>query len=55
MRYHHVTSEGTLKAGECRSTLARLPDGRIAYDEHWRWTSGSQEEGRSRMEEIPLR
>jgi mannose-6-phosphate isomerase-like protein (cupin superfamily) len=53
MRYHHVTSDGEIKTGECRSTLVFLEGGGLAYDEEWEWTCGDRKKGRSRIEEIP--
>jgi hypothetical protein len=52
MRYHHVTVDGALRSGTCRSTLSRTDDGRLAYDEVWRWTTGAEGGGRSRIEEL---
>ena len=53
MRYQHVTAEGGLKAGRCRSRPERLPDGRLRLHETWQWTEGGEGRGESRVEEVP--
>ena len=53
MRYHHITTDGSIKAGKCRSRPEILVDGRIRLHEHWQWTEGGTESGESSVEEIP--
>lgn len=53
MRYHHVTTDGVLMAGTCRSTPEMLADGRIRLHEQWQWTSGDRSKGESVIEELP--
>lgn len=53
MRYQHLSADGSLKTGECRSKPELLDDGRVRLHESWRWTSGADGEGRSILEEIP--
>ena len=53
MRYRHFTPEGELRAGTCRSTPERLPDGRLRLHEEWQWTTGDRSGGRSVLEELP--
>lgn len=52
MRYQHVSADGRLKTGVCRSTPERLPDGRLRLHERWRWTSGGEGSGISTIEEV---
>lgn len=52
MRYQHVSADGSLKTGVCRSTPERLPDGRLRLHESWRWTSGGEGSGTSTIEEV---
>jgi len=53
MRYHHVTTDGAIKAGRCLSRPEILVDGRIRLHEQWQWTEGGTESGESIVEEIP--
>lgn len=53
MRYHHVSADGTLKTGRCRSTPFLLPDGCLRLREVWQWTEGGIGEGTSEIEEVP--
>lgn len=53
MRDQHVTSDGAIKAGRCRSRPEILVDGRIRLHEQWQWTEGGTESGASIVEEIP--
>jgi hypothetical protein len=52
MRYQHVTADGAIKAGKCRSRPEILIDGRIRLHEQWQWTEGSTERGESVVEEV---
>ena len=52
MRYSHVTRDGRLMTGLCRSVPELLPDGRLRLRERWRWTSGDCSEGESIVEEV---
>lgn len=51
-RYQHMTSEGELRSGRCRSTPELLEDGRLRVHEEWTWTHGARGEGRSVIEEV---
>jgi hypothetical protein len=50
--YQHVTDEGELRSGRCRSVPEVLADGRLRLHETWKWTSGDLSEGRSIVEEV---
>ena len=50
--YHHLTIEGVLKSGYCRSTPEILPDFRVRLHERWKWLNGDQLAGESIIEEI---
>lgn len=52
MRYQHVSADGSLKTGVCRTRPELLPDGRLRLHETWRWTSGGAGEGTSILEEL---
>jgi SAM-dependent methyltransferase len=52
MRYHHITSGGTLKAGRCVSKPEILADGRLRLHERWEWTEGDESSGQSIVEEM---
>jgi hypothetical protein len=52
VRYQHLTVEGELKTGICRSVPEVLEDGRLRLHESWRWTSGGEGSGRSIVEEV---
>jgi hypothetical protein len=52
-RYAHVSSDGALRTGVCRSVPETLPDGRLRLHETWRWTGGAEGEGTSTVEEVP--
>lgn len=52
MRYHHLTIDGELKTGICRSIPEFLDNGKIRLHESWEWTSGEQTKGRSILEEL---
>ena len=49
--YCMITASGARVAGECTSTPATLPDGRVALTEQWRRLDGSS--GVSHIEELP--
>jgi hypothetical protein len=49
--YQHLTDEGELRSGRCKSTPEALADGRMRLHESWKWTSGDLSEGRSIVEE----
>jgi hypothetical protein len=53
MRYHHVTTNGDLMTGTCKSTPEVLADGRLRLHEQWQWTSGDGSKGESMIEELP--
>jgi hypothetical protein len=52
MRYQHLTCDGLLKAGRCRSTPTILADGRLRLSEVWEWTEGGEGKGVSVIEEV---
>lgn len=52
MRYHHITKDGELMTGICRSTPEFMDNGKIRLHERWQWTSGDGSEGRSTLEEL---
>ncbi len=52
MRYQHVSSDGSLKTGLCRTRPELLPDGRLRLHETWSWTSGGEGTGTSILEEV---
>ena len=54
MRYQHVSENGDLKTGKCKSNPEILEDGRIRLHESWEWTSGDQSKGKSVIEEIKI-
>jgi len=49
-KYQHVNTTNEIKSGECTSTLEKLSNGKIAYNEKWKWDAGKS--GISRIEEI---
>jgi Domain of unknown function (DUF3291) len=52
MRYQHVNRDGEWRAGQCRSTPERLPDGRLRLHESWQWTTGAVGQGQSMVEQV---
>lgn len=52
MRYNHVSVDGALCTGTCRSQPEVLPDGRVRLYEAWIWTSGREGSGTSVVEEF---
>ncbi|NNE58022.1 MAG: n-acetylglutamate synthase [Hellea sp.] len=52
MRYHHLTHEGFLMTGKCRSRPEVLENGKIRLHERWKWTCGDFSKGTSILEEI---
>ncbi len=52
MRYHHLTVDGELKTGTCRSIPEFLDNGKIRLHESWQWTSGTRDKGTSILEEL---
>ena len=52
MRYQHMSNDGVLKTGECRSLPEVLADGRLRVHESWQWTLGTGGSGTSVIEEI---
>lgn len=44
MRYQHLTVDGELKTGRCKSVPERLEDGRLRLRESWQWTSESPDD-----------
>ena len=55
VRYQHVTTDGELKTGRCRSQPERLADGRLRIHEDWQWTGGAQGAGVSTVDEVTER
>lgn len=52
MNYHHINKKYEILTGECKSIPEILPDGRIRFNEEWKWTSGDFSSGKSIVEEI---
>ncbi len=52
MRYHHITMDGILMSGRCKSRPEVLPNGKLRLHERWQWTSGDGSKGRSVLIEI---
>jgi hypothetical protein len=52
MRYHHVSADGALRTGRCRSRLEILADGRYRLHERWQWTGERTDAGESVVEQI---
>ena len=52
MRYHHMTNDGELKTGLCRSVPELLETGKIRLHESWQWTSGDKAKGQTTLEEL---
>lgn len=52
MRYHHLTHEGHLMTGKCKSRPEVLESGKIRLHERWIWTCGDKSKGTSILEEI---
>ena len=52
MRYHHLTHEGYLMTGKCRSRPEVMESGKIRLHERWQWTCGDFSKGTSVLEEI---
>lgn len=52
MRYHHITRDGELMTGICRSTPEVLKSGKLRLYEQWQWTCGDRSKGRSTLEEL---
>ncbi len=52
MRYHHVTHEGLIMTGKCRSRPEIMENGKIRLHERWKWTCGDHSKGTSILEEI---
>jgi len=51
-RYHHLTFEGHLMTGKCKSRPEVLSNGKIRLHERWQWTCGDFSKGSSLLEEI---
>lgn len=52
MRYHHLTHEGYLMTGKCKSRPEIMENGKIRLHERWQWTCGDYSKGKSVLEEI---
>jgi len=50
--YHHINTEGQIRAGKCDSIPKILLDGRIVLHEKWQWLDGRREAGKSIVEEM---
>lgn len=50
-RYVHLTVDGEISSGRCKSTLSRGDDGILMLDETWTWES-REGSGTSRLQEI---
>jgi hypothetical protein len=49
LRYQHVSLDGSIKTGICRSTLSLEADGRVMIREKWQWTCEDHSEGESTL------
>ena len=49
--YHHVTVDGRLMAGECRSVPSFDECGKLVLQESWQWFTGDRFHGVSEVEE----
>ena len=54
MSYHHVSRNGILMTGICKSKPEVLENGKLRLIEEWQWTSGDKSKGTSILEEILL-
>jgi len=52
MRYRHLSADGGLREGRCRSIPQMDPDGQLTIDEEWEWTAGAVGGGHSTLEQI---
>jgi len=52
MRYHHMTVEGELVFGVCKSIPEEMENGKLRLHERWQWMSGDKSKGRTTLEEI---
>lgn len=50
--YHHLNTEGTLRAGKCHSFPYHDANGKLVLQEHWEWFTGDRSSGKSEVEEI---
>lgn len=50
--YQHLTDEGELRSGQCRSVPEVLADGRLRLHEEWQWSNGDRSAGRSIVDEV---
>jgi hypothetical protein len=50
--YQHLTVDGKMRTGKCRSVPEILEDGRLRLRESWNWTSGDCSGGSSIVEEV---
>lgn len=47
MYYQHINLDDELRVGECQTTIAISPLGKIELIEKWRWLNGDCSEGQS--------
>ncbi len=50
--YHHITYEGAIMTGKCKSRPEVMDNGKIRLHERWQWTCGDRSKGTSILEEI---
>lgn len=47
MAYHHVNRNGVVMSGKCLSTPEITSDGKLKFQEEWKWLTGDLSAGRS--------
>lgn len=52
LRYQHVSADGKIKTGICRSTLSLNAQGRLTVAESWKWTCDDHSQGESVLIEV---
>jgi hypothetical protein len=52
LRYQHVSADGKIKTGICRSTLSLNPQGKLTVAESWKWTCDDHSQGESVLIEV---
>jgi len=50
--YQHLSKDGNIKAGHCKTTVSILEPGKIKLSENWQWFTGDQSKGYSELVEI---
>jgi len=50
--YQHINTNQQIRTGRCKSTPEIVANGKIRLREIWRWTDGTEGQGKSIIEEI---